>query len=145
MNINEMTIQEVEARLAEIKNELEQRSGEELAALKKEVADLNARKAELKAVEERMAIAKKITEGSVSANVLESRKAEEKKSTVEERAQALKETGRMSIPTEETRSVLIDLFQQFFLIHSVNKLLLIFFIDKSPGILLCLIEEISSA
>ena len=78
MNINEMTIQEVEARLAEIKNELEQRSGEELAALEKEVADLNARKAELKAVEERMAIAKKITEGSVSANVLESRKAEEK-------------------------------------------------------------------
>ena len=108
MNINEMTIQEVEARLAEIKNELEQRSGEELAALEKEVADLNARKAELKAVEERMAIAKKITEGSVSANVLESRKAEEKKSKVEERAQALKETGRMSIPTEETRSVLIS-------------------------------------
>ena len=59
MNINEMTIQEVEARLAEIKNELEQRSGEELAALEKEVADLNARKAELKAVEERMAIARR--------------------------------------------------------------------------------------
>ena len=109
MNISEMNLQEVEARLAEINDSLEQRSDEEeLKALESEVVELQARKAELEAVEKRMAIAEKITKGAISAEVIESRKDDEMKSAVEERAIKFKESGRMSIPTEETRSILVS-------------------------------------
>lgn len=65
MNINEMNMEEVEARLAEISTEMETRSGEELDALKSEVAELQTRKAELKEIEERNAQAKALNEGAV--------------------------------------------------------------------------------
>lgn len=108
MKISEMNLQEVNERLAEIESTLEQRSEDELTAIQQEVTELQARKAELEAAEQRMAIASQITKGSVSAQVIESRKIDEKQAAVEERAMKFKETGRMSIPTEETRSVLVS-------------------------------------
>ena len=108
MKISEMNLQEVNERLAEIESTLEQRSEDELTAIQQEVTELQARKTELEAAEQRMAIASQITKGSVSAQVIESRKIDEKQAAVEERAIKFKETGRMSIPTEETRSVLVS-------------------------------------
>lgn len=64
MKIDEMNIKEIDARLAEIANEVETRSGDELDALKNEVAALQERKAELNAMEVRMSIANQINNGA---------------------------------------------------------------------------------
>lgn len=63
MQINEMNLEEVEARLAEISEEIEQRSGEELESAKAEVIELNKRKEELKELETRTAQAEALTRG----------------------------------------------------------------------------------
>lgn len=86
MNINEMTLADVEARLAEIESELETRSGEELDALKAEVVELQTRKAELEALEERQANAKALEEQRATEPVkeIESRKEEKTMQTIEE-------------------------------------------------------------
>lgn len=65
MQINEMNIQDVDARLAEIENSLETRSGEELEAIKAEVEALQLRKAELLEAEKRQAIAEQLTKGEI--------------------------------------------------------------------------------
>lgn len=74
MNINEMTLEQIASRMSEIEAELEQKSGEELAALKEEVAALQERKAELKDLEERKALAKQIQDGKAIAKKVEERK-----------------------------------------------------------------------
>lgn len=74
MNINEMTLEQISTRMTEIEAELEQKSGEELAALKEEVAALQERKAVLKDLEERKALAAKIQEGKINPEVKEKRK-----------------------------------------------------------------------
>ena len=86
MNINEMTLADVEARLAEIEGELETRSGEELDTLKAEVAELQTRKAELEALEERQANAKALEEQRATEPVkeIETRKEEKTMKTIEE-------------------------------------------------------------
>lgn len=86
MNINEMTLADVEARLAEIESELETRSGEELDTLKAEVAELQTRKAELEALEERQANAKALEEQRATEPVkeVETRKGEKTMKTIEE-------------------------------------------------------------
>ena len=86
MNINEMALADVEARLAEIEGELETRSGEELDALKAEVAELQTRKAELEALEERQANAKALEEQRATEPVkeIETRKEEKTMKTIEE-------------------------------------------------------------
>lgn len=86
MNINEMTLADVEARLAEIEGELETRSGEELDTLKAEVAELQTRKAELEALEERQANAKALEEQRATEPVkeVETRKEEKTMKTIEE-------------------------------------------------------------
>ena len=61
MQINEMNLEEVEARLAEISEEIETRSGEELEQLKAEVVELQTRKAELVELETRTAQAEALT------------------------------------------------------------------------------------
>lgn len=61
MKINEMNLEEVEARLAEISEEIETRSGEELEQLKAEVVELQTRKAELVELETRTAQAEALT------------------------------------------------------------------------------------
>lgn len=71
MQINEMNLEEIEARLAEIASEVETRSGEELKNLKAEVVELQPRKAELKDIEERQATAKAIQNGEADATVVE--------------------------------------------------------------------------
>lgn len=68
MNISEMTLPEIEARLAEISEEVETRSGEELTALKSEVIELQTRKAELEEIEKRTAEAKALQDGEVKAD-----------------------------------------------------------------------------
>ena len=57
-NINEMTSEEIEARLAEIKNEIPEADGEKLAELRSELEAIEARKAEARAkAEERDRVA----------------------------------------------------------------------------------------
>lgn len=68
MQINEMNLEEIEARLAEINSEVETRSGEELDALKNEVVELQTRKAELVEIETRKAQAEALQNGEVQAN-----------------------------------------------------------------------------
>lgn len=71
MQINDMNMEEVTARLAEISSELETRSGEELEALASEVAELNERKAELEAYEQRKAAAEALNSGEIAGTVIE--------------------------------------------------------------------------
>ncbi len=86
MKIEEMTLADVEARLAEIEGELETRSGEELDTLKAEVVELQTRKAELEALEERQANAKALEEQRTTEPIkeIESRKEEKTMKTIEE-------------------------------------------------------------
>ena len=86
MKIEEMTLADVEARLAEIEAELETRSGEELDALKAEVVSLQERKAVLADLEERQANAKALEEQRATEPVkeIETRKEEKTMKTIEE-------------------------------------------------------------
>lgn len=68
MQINEMNLEEIEARLAEITEEVETRSGEELETLKAEVVELQTRKAELEEIETRKANAEALNNGEVEAD-----------------------------------------------------------------------------
>lgn len=83
MKIDEMNLEEVEARLAEIESEVETRSGEELDALKAEVVELQQRKAELVDLEQRTMQAEMLTNGEAEPEeIIEKReeiKMEEKK------------------------------------------------------------------
>jgi len=80
MKIEEMNLEEVEARLSEIEGEVETRSGEDLEALKAEVIELNQRKAELVEAETRKAQAEALNNGSVVPDkIIEERKGEEVK------------------------------------------------------------------
>lgn len=72
--INEMNLEELEARSQEIVNELEGKEGEELETLKREAEMLVARKKELEEHEQRMAIANAIDTGAVKPVVIEERK-----------------------------------------------------------------------
>lgn len=86
MQINEMNIEEVEARIAEISAEIETRSGEELDALKAEVVELQTRKAELVAIETRKAQAEALQSEEVKPDkTIESRKETMTMNTVEVR------------------------------------------------------------
>ena len=84
MNIEEMTLEEVSTRMNEIETELEQKSGEELVALKDEVKALQERKAVLADLEERKALAEQIQANKVEVTVVEERKEENTMKTVEE-------------------------------------------------------------
>lgn len=86
MKIEEMTLADVEARLAEIDAELETRSGEELDALKAEVVELQERKAILADLEQRQADAKALEEKRAEAQVtpIETRKEEKTMQKIEE-------------------------------------------------------------
>ena len=63
--IAEMNLKEIEERLAEIEKEIETRSGVELTALQKEVKELQERKAELIAMEERARVAADLNGGRI--------------------------------------------------------------------------------
>lgn len=63
--IAEMNLKEIEERLAEIEKEIETRSGDELTALQKEVKELQERKAELIAMEERARVAADLNGGRI--------------------------------------------------------------------------------
>ena len=80
MNFENMTLADVEARLAEIESELETRSGEELDALKAEVVSLQERKIFLVDLEERQKNAKALEENRAEdiVTIVEERKEEKK-------------------------------------------------------------------
>ena len=86
MKLEEMTLADVEARLAEIETELETRSGEELDALKAEVVELQERKDILADLEQRQADAKALKEKRAEAQVtlVETRKEEKTMQKIEE-------------------------------------------------------------
>ena len=86
MDLNNMTLADVDARLAEIEAELETRSGEELDALKAEVVSLQERKAVLADLEERQANAKALEEQRATEPIkeIETRKEEKTMKTIEE-------------------------------------------------------------
>lgn len=63
-NINEMTIEELEARQAEISKEIESASAEKIAELDQEVDQIAARKKELANAEKRQSVLNKIAGGS---------------------------------------------------------------------------------
>ena len=70
MSLNEMNLEEVNARLEEISSEVETRSGEELEALEAETRDLMVRKAELEELEKRTADAQALTDGVVEPDAV---------------------------------------------------------------------------
>lgn len=85
MEIKEMTLKDVETRLAECDTIREtSQNAEEIEALAKEVEELEARKVELADLEERKADAEKIRTGEVTPEVIESRKEENVMKTIEE-------------------------------------------------------------
>jgi len=85
MNIEEMTLADVEARLAEIEGEIEERSGEELEALKGEIVALQERKVVLADLEERKAVAEALNAGTVKPEkIVEERKEETKMKDIKE-------------------------------------------------------------
>ena len=81
MNINEMNLENVSARLSEIEAELETKSGDELIALKDEVKELQERKALLNDLEERKALAEQLQNDKVDST--EIKKVEERKEEIE--------------------------------------------------------------
>jgi len=84
MNIEEMTLADVEARLAEIEGEIEERSGEELEALKGEIVALQERKVVLADLEERKAVAEALNAGTVKPEKIVEERKEESKMKIEE-------------------------------------------------------------
>lgn len=85
MEIKEMTLNDVEARLSECDSIREtSENPEEIEALAKEVEELEVRKAELKDLEERKAIAAEIEEGAKPDSIIEERKEERKMMDVKE-------------------------------------------------------------
>lgn len=79
MKIDEMNLEEVEARLAEITSEIEQRSDVELSeenSFEQEITELQQRKAQLIEAEERKATAEAIERGEVKTEIVEERKEE---------------------------------------------------------------------
>ena len=86
MKLEDMTLADVEARLAEIEAELETRSGEELDALKAEVVSLQERKVVLTELEKRQANAKALEENRADGTVtiVEAKKEERTMQKVEE-------------------------------------------------------------
>lgn len=85
MDIKEMTLTDVEARLAECDSIREtSENTEEVEALAKEVEELEVRKTELKDLEERKAIAQEIENKEVVPEVVEERKEEIKMKDIKE-------------------------------------------------------------
>ena len=99
MNLENMTLADVEARLAEIESELETRSGEELDALKAEVVSLQERKTFLVDLEERQA----------NAKALEENRADDKVTVVEER----KEEKKMELKEYRNSEEYINAFAEY--------------------------------
>lgn len=99
MNLENMTLADVEARLAEIESELETRSGEELDALKAEVVSLQERKTFLVDLEERQK----------NAKALEENKADGKVTVVEER----KEEKKMELKEYRNSEEYINAFAEY--------------------------------
>lgn len=85
MELNEMTLNDVESRIAELNTE--GKSTEEIEAMTEELKALNERKAELADLEARKAAAQAINDGKVASSevkTIEERKGETKMMTVEE-------------------------------------------------------------
>lgn len=87
MELKDMNLQDVEARLAEIDGLVQtSESEEEIKSLTEEMKELETRKVELKDLEERKQAAAEIQEGKTSAEVItiEERKGEEKMKDIKE-------------------------------------------------------------
>ena len=85
MELKEMTLENVEARLSELDSIREtSENPEEIEALAKEVEELEARKAELKDLEERKALAQEIEDNKVVPQIVEERKEDNKMQKIEE-------------------------------------------------------------
>lgn len=85
MELKEMTLEDVEARLAQCDSIREtSENPEEVEALAKEVEELEVRKAELKDLEERKAMAQEIQDNKVELEVIEERKEERKMKDLKE-------------------------------------------------------------
>ncbi len=84
MPIKDMNLEEVEKRLAEISEGLEERSAEELEAIKTEIEELKARKTELEEIEARNAAAKALEEGKAAGKKVGETREDDKTMTLEE-------------------------------------------------------------
>ena len=85
MDIKEMNLEEVEARISELATMTE--TSEDVEAInnaREELRSLNERKAELKDLEERKAIAQEIQNNNIVPKVIEERKEEKKMKSIEE-------------------------------------------------------------
>lgn len=88
MNINEMNLEELEARSLEITDEMSEATEERLAELKTEALEIAQRKAELKDLEQRKADAEAINNGKVATKTIEERKEDKKMTNLEVRNSA---------------------------------------------------------
>lgn len=85
MELKDMTLADVEARLAEIDGLVKaSENEEEIRSFTEEMKELEARKVELKDLEERKEAAKEIQEGKASVTTVEERKGEEKMKDIKE-------------------------------------------------------------
>lgn len=85
MSINEMNLEEIEARSLEISTEMAEASEERLAELKAEALELESRTAELKDLEARKSTAEAITNCDVIADTIEERKENKTMTSIEMR------------------------------------------------------------
>lgn len=105
-----MRLQEIEARLAQIKVELE-KDGADIDALEKETNELlEERKALFEKIEKRKGIIDAITvgQGVPVPGIIIPPENPEQRSAIEERAMKLVEKGTMSINVKETRAILLS-------------------------------------
>ena len=84
MELNEMTLSDVETRIAELSTE--GKTPEEIESMTEELKALNERKAELVELEERKAVAQAINDGKLASevNTIEERKGETQMRKIEE-------------------------------------------------------------
>lgn len=113
MTIKEMTIEQIEERLAAIDGEIDAAEGEALTALETEVADLTAeRKQRLDEAQKRQQLRADIAAGKVSGTIIEERKEEDPKmenkiyttASEEYRSAFLKNLRKESMSEAESRA-----------------------------------------
>lgn len=109
MNINEMTLDQIAARLAELDEQV--RSATDIETVDQAVAEkaeLLTRKAELEDLQQRKQTALDITSGTIVTKIIDTRKEIIVENQIKERAKLFVESGKTSISAIETRSTLLS-------------------------------------
>jgi len=109
MKIEDMNLEQVNARLAELDIEVrDKKTVEEVEKATEEKKGLTERKTDLEALELRKKTALEITTGAIKPVVVETRKDITMENPIEERAKQFVETGKTKVSAMEARSTLLS-------------------------------------